>query len=411
VFHVRVPYVPMNVSRGVRPSGHLQVKGRRGARRYYALWRDAEGRHQRLLGPAHVKDSGRRTARGATIWRTADGPKPASDWLTPDEAAVALRTLLAAAPVTPPVTSEAPTFGQVCDEWLRHGERERRLKPSTLIDYRSSTSARILPALGALRVDAVSTDDLESWRQRLLADGELSHRTINKLLMIVGAVFERARRRGLIANNPARNLDKLKEPRYDDLDFYDPDEIWRLARAAASASDGAMFLLLAFSGLRRGEALALTWRDVDFERELIRVRGNWSHGRVVTTKGDRVRSVPLVPQLAVELRRLHETATFGEPDEPVFCDAAGERIDGSALRRRFVAARDRAGLRPLRLHDLRHTFASLAIDMASPVEVQAWAGHRDPRTTARYTHYKSRREEAQRLARAFGSLPSGPAGS
>ena len=166
-----------------------------------------------------------------------------------------------------------------------------------------------------------------------------------------------------------------------------------------------MCLLLAFSGLRRGVALALSWRDVDFEREVIRVRANWSHGQLVTTKGDRVRSVPLVPQLAALLRGLKEAAAFHGPDDPVFCDEAGRRIDGSAMRRRFVAARNRAGLRPLRLHDLRHTFASLAIDMASPVEVQAWAGHRDARTTARYTHYKSRRDEARRLASAFGAIP------
>ena len=84
---------------GVRPSGHLQVKGEAGKRRYFALWRDAEGRHQRLLGPAHVKDSRRRTPRGAVIWRAGDGPKPDLSYLTPQEAAAAaLRELLAAAP-------------------------------------------------------------------------------------------------------------------------------------------------------------------------------------------------------------------------------------------------------------------------------------------------------------------------
>jgi len=83
---------------GVRPSGHLQVKGEAGKRRYFALWRDADGRHQRLLGPAHVKDSRRRTPRGAVIWRAGDGPKPDLSYLTPQEAAAALRELLAAAP-------------------------------------------------------------------------------------------------------------------------------------------------------------------------------------------------------------------------------------------------------------------------------------------------------------------------
>jgi integrase len=399
----------MDVSRAVRPSGHLQVKGRRGARRYYALWRDAEGRHQRMLGPAHVKDSGRRTARGAIVWRAADGPKPAPEWLTPDDAAVVLRTLLVDAPSKPAQRSGSPPFADVCAEWLRHGERERQLKRSTLIDYHATVASRLLPAFGPRPVDAITAQDLETWRQELLELGELSHRTINKLLMVMGAVLERARQRGLITDNPARHVPKLKERPYDDLEFYEPEEVRELARAAASETDATIFLLLAFSGLRRGEALALTWRDVDFDREVIRVRANWSHGQLVTTKGDRVRSVPLVPQLADPLRVLREREPARSLDDPVFCNEVGERLDGSALRRRFLTARDRAGLRPLRLHDLRHTFASLAIDIASPVEVQAWAGHRDARTTARYTHYKSRRDEAQRLARAFGSLPeAGP---
>lgn len=179
--------------------------------------------------------------------------------------------------------------------------------------------------------------------------------------------------------------------------------MWRLVRAASSEQDGVIFLLLAFSGVRRGEALALNWRDVDFAREVVRVRANWSYGQLVSTKGGRVRSVPLIPQLAGSLKQFRDGLAVVGLDDPVFSNEIGERLDGSALRRRFIAARDRAGLRPLRLHDLRHTFASLAIDIASNLEVQAWAGHSDARTTARYTHYKSRKDEAGRLAKAFGA--------
>src|SRR5579862_7741135 len=112
-----------------RPTGHLQMKGGPGRRRYFALWRDADGRHQRLLGPAHVKDSGRRTPRGAIVWRARDGPLPSPDHLTPADAAAALRELLAAAPKRPtPVgqlTDGALTFGEACAEWLRYIEHER----------------------------------------------------------------------------------------------------------------------------------------------------------------------------------------------------------------------------------------------------------------------------------------------
>src|SRR5919202_5375576 len=78
-----------------RPTGHLQVKGPKGRRAWFALWRDADGRHQRRLGPAHVRDSGRRTPRGAIVWRAANGSEPDPTYLTPAEAEAALEQLLA----------------------------------------------------------------------------------------------------------------------------------------------------------------------------------------------------------------------------------------------------------------------------------------------------------------------------
>jgi integrase len=76
-------------------------------------------------------------------------------------------------------------------------------------------------------------------------------------------------------------------------------------------------------------------------------------------------------------------------------------MDPSALRRRYVAAVKRAGLPPLRFHDLRHTFGSLAINHASIVQVQHWMGHADIKTTMRYLHHKSRADEARLLSQAF----------
>ena len=104
----------------VRATGHLQVKDSRGRRCYFALWRDAAGRHQKRLGPAHIKDSGRRTPRGATIWRAGDGPKPDRTYLTPKEAADRLAELLAAAPRDLEVGAPAVTWAEACDEWLRY---------------------------------------------------------------------------------------------------------------------------------------------------------------------------------------------------------------------------------------------------------------------------------------------------
>jgi integrase len=134
-----------------------------------------------------------------------------------------------------------------------------------------------------------------------------------------------------------------------------------LVRAAASEQDAAIFLTAAYTGLRRGELVALRWRDLLFEQESIRVRASYSYGALTTPKSGKVRTVPMVPAVAEALARL----VVRENDDLVFPGLAGEYLDGSALRRRYKAALKRAGLRELRFHDLRHVFGSLAINALS----------------------------------------------
>jgi integrase len=82
-------------------------------------------------------------------------------------------------------------------------------------------------------------------------------------------------------------------------------------------------------------------------------------------------------------------------------------LDGSALRRRYKKARDAAWLRPLRFHDLRHTFGSVAIRTADPRELQEWMGHSNFSTTQIYMHYRPRADAARRLSAAFvGASPA-----
>jgi integrase len=95
-----------------------------------------------------------------------------------------------------------------------------------------------------------------------------------------------------------------------------------------------------------------------------------------------------------------------EDDDLVFPSGAGRWLDGSALRRRYRDAQTRAGLRPLRFHDLRHTFGTNGRASAeSDREPQEWMGHAAARTTARYTHYRPRKDAANRLAQAFEPEP------
>jgi integrase len=145
--------------------------------------------------------------------------------------------------------------------------------------------------------------------------------------------------------------------------------------------------MAAFTGVRLGEQLALRWRDADFTRASLTVSRALSAEVEGTTKSGRVRQVPLSDQAAAALERLSRREHFTDPDELVFCSVLGRHLDGSALRRRFKRARDAEGLRPLRWHDLRHTFGSLlvagGVDLAS---VKDAMGHSRITTTERYLH-------------------------
>ena len=252
------------------------------------------------------------------------------------------------------------TFAMAAAEWLRYCEHERACKPTTLRDYRHSLSVHLLPAFGDLVLEDVSVEMVERWRRGL----QRSPRTKNKLLTVLNGVFRRAKRVYGCRHNSATDVDRLRERSRIDLDVFSPEEVLALVRAATSEQDAAIFLTAAFTGLRRGELVALRWRDIDFANSLIRVRSSYAGGMLTTPKSGRVRSVPLSTQVAARLARLAERGWSAGDDDLVFVGELDGYVDGSALRRRYMEALAVAGLRPLRFHDLRHTFGTRMIAKA-----------------------------------------------
>ncbi len=366
-------------------SGHVFARdGKRGTV-WYAKWRDIEGQHKKVLGPGWTEKG--TPPVGYLRRREAQAELEA---ILTDSRRGALRRVRVGL-----------LFRDVATEWLRHGELGRGWKRSTIKDYNSAMNAHLLPAFGAKRVDAITSRSIERWRSDWLAETGRTRQSA-KLVSILHAVFERARKMQGLMVNPVMGVERYTIP-YDRTayDFYSPEQVMALVRAAASEQDGALYQVAAFTGLRRGELLALRWRDVDFERQAIRVQGNYAHGEVVTPKSGHGRAVPMVPEVAQVLARLDQREHFTGRDDVVFAGEAGDHLDGSALRWRFKTAVELAGLPPLRFHDLRHTFGSLAINNASIIQVQAWLGHADIDTTMRYLHHKDRGDEAALLAGAF----------
>jgi integrase len=384
----------MRMSPVRRPTGHIfRREGARGPV-WYAKYRLPDGRQvQKKLGPAWTQRG--RPPAGYFTKRLAD------DWLrdTLDAARRGERR---------DAVRTGVRFSDAAEEWLRYVEHDRDVKPSTLIDYRSTVS-RLLTEFGETPIERISTQMIESWRADHGGQGgrPLSNRTRNKALTVLGGIMGRATKAYGLSSNPVREVEKLRE-RYDAtrFEFYSPEEVWALVRAAATERDAAVFLTAAFTGLRRGELIALRWRDVDFEGSVIRVVGSYANGKLTAPKSGHGRAVPMVPDVGAALARLSRRTVFVGADDLVFAGDVGSYLDGSALRRRFIAACDLAGLPRIRFHDLRHTFGTLAVRSAeSIVELQNWLGHAEIRTTMRYTHYREQQDAAARLAAAFRTAP------
>jgi integrase len=214
-------------------------------------------------------------------------------------------------------------------------------------------------------------------------------------------VFARAYKAYGLSLNPVAGVERHPVRLAGDIDVFSPEEVWALVRKADSEQDGALYLTAAFTGLRRGELLALRWRDVDFAGSTVRVRASYAAGALTSPKSGKVRSVPLAPDVAKALAKLAERERFTSEDDLVFVGETGSYLDGSALRRRYKHALKQAALRPLRFHDQRHTFGTRMIAKADIRRVQEWMGHADIQTTMRYLHYAPRKEDALLVAEAF----------
>lgn len=369
--------------RSLPVSGHVfRVERRRGPV-WYCKYRLPDGRQvQRKLGPAW-------TGRG----------RPADGYLTRRLAQEQLEETLAQARkgTLPGLVKTGVTVRQAAAEYLRYIEHDRERKPSTVKGYRWLINSQIVPRLGELRIEDVSTERVEAWLASL--EGKASSR--RKAVVLLHGIFKRARKLHKLPANPVEDVEKPVQRSGGEIEVLSPEEVWALVRAAASEQDAALFLTAAFTGLRMGELLALRWRDVDFAGSALRVRASYYAGALTSPKSGKVRSVPLAPEVARALARLSGRGALTDEDDLVFAGDYGTFLDGSALRRRYKAALARAGLRPLRFHDLRHTFGTRMIAKADIRRVQEWMGHADIQTTMRYLHYVPRAADAQLIAEAF----------
>jgi integrase len=390
-----------------RVTGHVKrVKRRRGPV-FYLKYRLADGRQvERLLGPEWPANRGR----------------PPEGYFTPRTAQEALDAILTDARRGTLADHDRPTgrtWGDACAEWLRYCEKDKGVADSTLRDYRNIVNGRLLTEFGKhTALEKVTTASIDAYRERLLDEGKLSRRTVQKLMVAVYGILARAVKRGWVSSNAAALVERVRLTSSGSFNVLEPTQVAALVRAAENDQDAALYEFAAFSGLRLGELRALRWADVRFADATIAVEWNLPAGGAEEPKrpkSAKVRTVPLIDQAAAALDRLSRRGHNTGPRDLVFVeDHEGLPADGDALRDRFYAAIDKAGFAwmrereddPIVLHDLRHTFGSLGARVWPLHDLKAYMGHAKIETTERYLHHVPRTTAAGELSRAVEAAMS-----
>jgi integrase len=274
-----------------------------------------------------------------------------------------------------PEKQEVPTLEQFAPRFLDGYARANRQKPSGIAAKETILRVHLVAHLGSTKLDAISNEAVQRLKHALQ---RRSGKTVNNVLTVLNVLLKTAREWGVIEQMPC-TIRLLPIPKAS-AGFYDFEEFERLVDAARTLDRTAHLIVLlgGEAGLRCGEMMALEWSDADLaKRQLAVQRSDWK-GHVTTTKGGRVRYVPMTVRLATALRDHRHLR--------------GPRVlihaDGAPLTQKVVQDHvRRAGLDKSGVHRPRHTFCShLAMRGAPARAIQELAGHQDLATTQRYMH-------------------------
>ncbi len=264
----------------------------------------------------------------------------------------------------------AQTMGELCDAF--ESDYLPRRRPSTAADYRSLMKLYIRPRWSSIKVEAIRHADVAALHREL---AKRAPYRANRLVALLSVMMSVAIKQGIRSDNPAAGIEKAHEEKRER--FLSPAEIARLAGALAEhpeRSTANAIKLLLLTGARRGEVLSATWGQFDI------AAGVWTKPSA-HTKQKREHRVPLsAPALAL----LADMRAQAEGDY-LFPGRDGGHLQ--EVKRSWASVCGAADLTNVRLHDLRHSFASILASggLSLPVIGQL-LGHSQPRTTARYAH-------------------------
>ncbi|MFT3663050.1 MAG: site-specific integrase [Gordonia sp. (in: high G+C Gram-positive bacteria)] len=370
----------------------------------------------------------RRTNGEGTIYKRKDGRYSGSTYLTTatgrrrrvyvygktrQEAHDALVKLLNHASAGLPVADRAWSVGEYLDYWMANvaSVGETALRPKTLEGYESTIRLHLRPYIGAIPLSRLSVSTLQRTFNEQIASGKTLN-TVRNARKVLSAALTNAMREEIVTRNVAR-LVKLRAGKRSEIVPWTADEVTRFLDEAKDDPLYPAFYLLTLYGLRRGEVLGLRWQDIDWQgnhihvrQQLQQIKNELQIGDIKTDAGER--SIPLIPAAKDTLSQHRDTKKTAHEDNPpemgdlVFLSSTGTPIWPRNFARRFHAIRERAGLRRIKLHHVRHSTATLLKNLGvADRDIQLILGHAHITTTQQiYQHGDSegQREALDRIA-------------
>lgn len=312
------------------------------------------------------------------------------------EVAQKLKELTAALDAGTYIAPSKMTVSQWLDTW--QVEYLANVKPSTVSSYEATIRNHLKPGIGAIRLDALTTHDIQAFYNSLQSSTEnrkaLSAKTIKNIHGILHHALQQALLNNYIRSNPA-NACVLPKAARKKVKPMNENQIADFIKAIRGHRYEVMFLVALFTGIREGEVCGLQWECVNFDDGTIlidkqlqslrgKVRGDSEKYTLVPTKNGRERTITAAPFIMDLLRKTKQTqeknrqefADIFEENGLVFTDETGKRITPQALYRAFKMVVTELGMPDVRFHDLRHSYAVVSLKSGDDVKtVQENLGH------------------------------------
>ncbi|HMS24199.1 MAG TPA: site-specific integrase [Acidimicrobiia bacterium] len=369
-----------------------------------------------MQGHLHKRTHTSKTGKTSTRWyvvfdsgRNASG-KRKQKWhggfSTRKEAEVARAKLIADVHDGAYVEPTKLTFeAWIIQRWIP--SMKTQLKASTFDSYKRNLNNHVIPFLGNTSLTEITPHKLNNLYTELLLNGNkrgggLSAKTVRYIHTTLHKALADAKDEGLIRNNPAERAKPplLRTSLKKDMNVWDAKTLGQFLEYTSDERLGPAWHVLAMTGIRRGELLGLRWNDIDSEHKRIIIRHTLvsvSYQIIESTpKNHQTRIIDIDDSTIQILRKQQESQNFDRSNwasiyadsDLVFSRENGTPIHPDSLSQSFERAIKRAGAPRIRLHDLRHTHATLAMQAGVPIKViSERLGHESPSFTMKqYAH-------------------------